>query len=162
MKVEEFKDALVEYYQGELMGEAVIEQMIKNYDEPERHAKLAVLLQLETETKARLRPAMMELGMRLDEEDAPRAEARQIAEAFKSLSWEQAMGAMCEQLPPVIAHYRDIADKAPQAYRDLAESMFLHEKSLLDFAEMEVKGEIEHSIDVVSEQLHFKLPAYGG
>ncbi|MEM1402100.1 MAG: hypothetical protein AAGG55_02110 [Pseudomonadota bacterium] len=159
MDVEEFKEVIVEYYQGELMGEAVMEQMIKHFDEPSHHAKLAVLLQLETETKARLRPAMMELGMKLTDEDASREEAQAIAQGFAGLTWDQAMNAMCEQLPPVIDHYKQVAENAPRDYRALAESMYVHEKSLLDFAAAEVRGDVERSIEPVYSQLHFKLPA---
>ena len=157
MTTEEFKAALVEYYHGEIMGEAVMEQMLKHFLEPEQHRRLAVLLQLETETKARLRPEMLAMGLKLDEEDIPREQGLAAAAALKDLTWKQAMGAMCEQLPPVVEHYRDLAERAPAPYRELAESMYVHEKSLLDFATMELKGDSIHSIDPVAAQLHFKV-----
>ena len=158
MNTEQFKSSLMEYYQGELLGEAAMEQLLEYFDEPAQQAKLAVLLQLETETKARLRPALLKLGLPLTMEDSSREEARTIAGAFADLSWDQAMAAMCEQLPSVVQQYREIADSAPEEYRELAESMVVHEQSLLDFATLEANGNSTHSLDAVTAQLHFKLP----
>ena len=79
MSSEEFKAGLNELYQGEIMGELVIEQMMTYFKEPAEQAKLAVLLQLETETKARLRPAVIELGLSLLADPATLAEGKAAA-----------------------------------------------------------------------------------
>lgn len=159
MNIEEFKETLLDYYHGEILGEVVMEQLIKHFDEPARQAKLAVLLQLETETKARLRPHVLDLGLSLADDDKPREEALVMSQAFAGLSWDEVMAGMCEQLPPVIEHYRQVADEAPDEYRALAESMYVHEKSLLEFANAELNGERESSTKPVYDQLYYKLAA---
>ena len=54
---------LNELYQGEVIGEVIFDRMLSFYKEPEIYYKIAVMLQLETETKARLRPTLMQLNM---------------------------------------------------------------------------------------------------
>lgn len=159
MSSEEFKTGLNELYQGEIMGEAVIEQMLTYFKEPAEQAKLAVLLQLETETKARLRPAVMELGLPLLADPATLAEAKAAASFFADLDWNQAMEGFGSQLPPSVERFQEIADNAPDEYKELAQSMVVHEQALLDFSRLEASGQSESSLDGIIEQLHFKLSA---
>ena len=67
-----FRDDLQDLYQGEIIGEALFDRMLEFYDDPVQRYKVALMLQLETETKARLRPAMLELGADIRELDASR------------------------------------------------------------------------------------------
>ena len=67
MSLDEFRRGLSEMYQGELVGEAFFSELTKRYEDPDQRYKLATLLQLETETAARLRPAVLELGLELRE-----------------------------------------------------------------------------------------------
>ena len=60
MTTDEFKACIVTYYQTEVLGEALFESLITKFQEPDYRYKIGSLLQLETETKARLRPAMLE------------------------------------------------------------------------------------------------------
>ena len=159
MSIEQFKNGLMEYYQGEILGEAVMEQFLRHFDEPLHQAKIAALLQLETETKARLRPALIELGLPLTADDNTREQAKAMAAMLADLNWDQVMAIMCEQLPVVVERYREVADCAPKKYRELSQSMVVHEQSLLDFAMFEASGERTRSLDGVIPQLHFKLPS---
>ena len=61
MNDEAFQHGLIELYQGERVGEIILDQMLSLFTEPEMKYKIAVILQLETETKARLRPTLMKL-----------------------------------------------------------------------------------------------------
>ena len=58
-------EQLVEMYQGEVIGEVLFNAMLSLFPEPDHQYKSATMLQLETETKARLRPALLELGASL-------------------------------------------------------------------------------------------------
>ena len=78
MSLVEFKKGLSEEYQGEVIGEVFFGGLLERFDSPEHRYKLATLLQLETETKARLRPAALELGVELAEFD----ESRKLASWF--------------------------------------------------------------------------------
>ena len=158
MSNEQFQSDLIELYQGELLGEVVFEQMLEIFTEPWQQAKLAALLQLETETKARLRPVLVQLGLPLTEQDNSRGRGREVAASLEGLDWNQAMGAISDTLRPAIARYEQIAARAPEEHRQLAESMLVHEQSLLEFVRLELAGEQEHSLDSITAQLQFKIP----
>ena len=59
---------------------------------------------------------------------------------------------------PFVERYRQIAELAPPEYKQLANSMVVHEQSLVDAAELEAAGDVEHSMDDVVKQLVFPLP----
>ena len=80
-----FKQGLVELYQGEVLGEVLFDQMLPYFIEPDKQYKIAVMLQLETETKARLRPAMMQLGLDLGEQSESRKIGLDMATGMKGL-----------------------------------------------------------------------------
>ena len=63
MSLAEFKKGLSEEYQGELVGEVFFSELTKHFESWQHQYKLATLLQLETETAARLRPTALELGV---------------------------------------------------------------------------------------------------
>ena len=67
MTLEEFRDCLLDYYQTEVRGEAFFGAMLGKFDNPHHLYKIGSLLQLETETKARLRPTILELGGSVEE-----------------------------------------------------------------------------------------------
>ena len=60
----EYLNAIMEhFYRGEQIGEAASSYLVTHEANPVRRYKWATLLQLETETKARLRPFLMRLGL---------------------------------------------------------------------------------------------------
>lgn len=152
-----FKRGLAELYQGEVFGESLFDRMLPYFKEPDRHYKISTMLQLETETKARLRPAMMLLGLDLSEQQESRQMGLDMATGMKGLSWEETMVKMRDAVKPAIERYREIASCSPPEHRELAESMVVHEQSIYDFAELELSGDSERSIDAIVAQLHHKL-----
>jgi hypothetical protein len=159
MTIDTFKQGMVELYQGEVLGEVFFDQSLSYFDDPDKKYKFSVMLQLETETKARLRPAMMLLGLDLREQNKFRKIGLEMANAMKGLSWQDAMAMIRDVLKPVVARYKEIAADAPSEHQELAESMVVHEKSLFDFAELELAGEGKKSVDAIVAQLNNKLPS---
>ena len=149
---------LVELFEGEVLGEVFFDKMLSQYDQPHQQYKLASLLQLETETKARLRAVMFSLGLDLRESQEPRQKALELAASFEGLSWEQFLGSLNEILQPFVARYRELADAAPTNHEDIYRSMVDHEESLLSFTALELAGDTEHSLDAVISQLNYPLP----
>ena len=72
MSTESFKTHLQELYQGEIIGEVAFDALLAEFDEPSLRHKIVTVLQLETEPKARLRPALMQLGLDVAEDKASR------------------------------------------------------------------------------------------
>lgn len=64
MTQDEFRECLVDYCQAEILAEAFFEAALRKFDEPTYRYKISSLLQLETETKARLRPAILKHSAR--------------------------------------------------------------------------------------------------
>ena len=80
-------------YQGEVLGEAVLGRWLQLESDPVRRYKWATLQQLETETKARLRPFMMRLGLSVVENDVS-AQVAKFSKGFLDKSWSELMGLM--------------------------------------------------------------------
>ncbi len=154
-----FRKDLLDLYQGEIIGEALFDRMLDFYDDPMKRYKVALMLQLETETKARLRPAMLELGVDLRELDESREAGLTMAASLADKPWADAMKILHEALVPFVERYTAIAASAPAQYRDLAQSMVRHETSLLRFAECESTGDSENSTADIIAQLQYPLPA---
>ena len=70
MSEEKFKEGFVSLYQGEILGEVLFDQMLYIFEDQDIQYKIFVLLQLETEAKARLRPYIVSLGLDFKEQKA--------------------------------------------------------------------------------------------
>jgi hypothetical protein len=154
-----FRDDLQDLYQGEIIGEALFDRMLEFYDDPVQRYKVALMLQLETETKARLRPAMLELGADIRELDASREAGLTMAAALAGKPWAEAMTTLHEALIPYVERYTAIAANAPARYRELAQSMVRHESALLSLAACEAAGDGANSAADIIAQLQYPLPA---
>ena len=156
MSDEVFRQALVELYQGEIIGEVILDQMLSFFSEPEFKYKIAVLLQLETETKARLRPTLMRLGLEIAESDSSRELGLETAAKMRGKSWEETMWMLRNIVKPAVERYEEIAAEAPAEFQSIAQSMVIHEQSLYDFTELELAGDKENSLVSIIDQLEFK------
>ena len=58
---------------------------------------------------------------------------------------------------PLLARQREVAQIAPPEFRDLAQSMQVHGESIQSFAERELAGDTNGSIDEIVQQLRFPL-----
>jgi hypothetical protein len=158
MSLKEFKIGLVELYQGEVIGEVLFYRLLERFSSAGQLYKLGTFLQLETETKARLRPAVMQLGLDLVELDESRNKGNEFYRTFEGMDWEAAMAHLATVVKPFVKRYRQIAEVAPPEYKQLANSMVVHEQSIQDAAEFEAAGEGGRSMDDVIRQLVFPLP----
>jgi CRISPR/Cas system-associated endonuclease Cas3-HD len=157
MSLEEFKIGLSEQYQGEVIGEVFFCRMLERFTGANERYKLASFLQLETETKARLRPAALELGVDLVERDESRDRGIEFYRSLEGMDWKGAMKRLAAIAKPFVKRYREIAEIAPAEYKDLAHSMVVHEMSIETAAELEARGECDHSMDQIVEQLKYPL-----
>ena len=157
MSLDEFKKGLLEEYQGELGGEVFFSELTKRFKSRQHQYKLATLLQLETETAARLRPTALELGVDLFYSD----EYRELGEGFlkscEGMDWKDLMTLLETVVEPFVKRYIEIAEIAPPEYKGIADSMVVHEKAIQTFARRELSGDTEHSLEHVIKQLKFPL-----
>jgi hypothetical protein len=152
-----FKQGMIELYQGEVFGEVLFAQMLSLFDEPDLKYKISILLQLETETKAFLRPAMMQLGLDLSEHPDSRKMGLEMAATMKGKTWNAVMTIIREAVEPAIAGYKTIVDIAPPEYSDLAKYMLSHETAMLDFAELELADNGKKATDIINAKIKNQL-----
>jgi len=153
----EYLSAVNEFmYQGEVLGEAVSGRWLELEKDPLRRYKWATLQQLETETKARLRPFLMQLGLSVVQNDVS-AQVEEYSKGFADKSWSELMQLMAEVTGVYLEKFREIEAAAPQAERAMARTMVVHETSLNEFAKRELAGDTEHSLDAVISQLHWPI-----
>ena len=119
-----YAEALLDFYRGEVLGEAVYSALLESAKNNDERLKLGTLLQLETETKAWLRAPMVAHGASLEEPPAARAEGAEIAGQVKSLSWSELMEALRHALvTEFIPRYQSHADAAKARTRDDEEAV---------------------------------------
>ncbi len=157
MSLAEFKKGLSEEYQGEVIGEVLFSGLLEHFDSPQHCYKLATLLQLETETKARLRPTALELGVELAELEKSRRMGRDFLKSCEGMDWKGLIIFLETAVEPYVKRYREIAEIAPPEYKEVADSMVVHEASIRTFARLETSGDTGHSLDAVIQQLKFPL-----
>ena len=155
----EYLKGIVELYQGEVLGEVIFDQFLRTIEDDEQRYKVATMLQLESETKARLRPWLARRGLNLCEDPAIRAEAMSIAEAMAALSWHDKVNALYETLRDrYVPRYKEIAAMAPPEDAEIAASMVEHESALCEMARREVSGMADRSAEPVVALLKWPLP----
>ena len=158
MTTSEFKECISTYYQTEVFGEAFTAALIGKFSDPVHRYKIATFLQLETETKARLRPTVLELGGSVEEDEDSRQSGRELAESIGANNWKQYVSLLRDVGAPLLERQREVAVTAPAPYRILAESMREHGEAIQKFAEMEVAGESENSVEDMVSLLKFPFP----
>jgi len=157
MTSSEFKSAIQEWYQGEIFGEVFFNELLANTVELRLCYKLSLLLQLETETKARLRPVVVAEGLSLCEKAEFRSAANEAAAAFRDMTWMQTMTQIVKIVVPAVARYQAIVEMSPEQYAVLSGSMLLHEQAILDFAILELAGNQDEAEALILNLLYYKF-----
>ena len=147
---------LRELYESEILGERVFQLLVDHARSPREAYHLGSLLQLETETKARLRPLLARYGIELAEAMDLSA-FDQIAELFNAVTWEEFMAANVDTVEGFIGTFEAIVVLGPAEDREILQSMVTHEEAILRWLKMEHAGEQVGSLDAVVAQLVFPL-----
>jgi hypothetical protein len=153
----EYLSAVNEFmYQGEVLGEAVMGRWLQLENDPVRRHKWANLQQLETETKAKLRPFLMGLGLSIVQNDVS-AQVEEFSKGFAEKSWAELMNLMSEVTGFYLDKFREIEAAAPVGERHIPRAMIVHETALSDFAKRELAGDANHSLGGVISQLQWPI-----
>ena len=84
-----------------------------------------------------------------------------MAEGFlkscEGMDWKDLMTLLETAVEPFVKRYMEIAEIAPPEYKEIADSMVVHEKAIQTFARLELSGDTEHSLEDVIKQLKFPL-----
>jgi len=157
MTRQEYLDALNRFvYQGEVVGEALTNCYVGVETDPTRKYKWATVMQLESETKVRLRPFMSQLGLSIAQED-PSKNIAELVQGYASKSWQQHMQELVQITTFYLGKFREIEAAAPDSEREVAHSMVVHEAAIKRFGELELTGDGKNSLNDVIAQLKFPL-----
>src|SRR5271155_5710620 len=127
MNRDEYLKAVNQFlYQGEVLGEALLNCYVSLETDPIRKYKWATVMQLESETKVRLRPFMTQLGLSIAQDDV-RDRIAEFAQGYTSKSWRQHMEELAGITNFFLEKFREIEGAAPDSEREAAHSMVVHE-----------------------------------
>ena len=154
----DYLNAVAEFfYQGEVLGEAFFATYVALEQDPVRRYKWGTLMQLETETKALLRPFMVRLGLGVAQADMT-ARITPYAEGYNTKSWHQHMEEIADITGFFLEKFRAIEAAAPEDEVATARYMVEHETALHRFARLEMMGDSTGSLADVVGQLRWPLP----
>jgi len=154
----QYPQCIRELYESEILGEKISLALLKEAKTDRDKYHIGTLLQLETETKARLRPFLHRYGMSLDEEADPRG-LDDFVGAYKAMSWKEFAGFLTEPVQSFLSRFEEIAAAAPPEDKSVVDSMIEHEAAILRWAKLESAGPREDSLDAMISQLKFPLKA---
>ncbi|NMP15452.1 hypothetical protein [Thalassotalea sp. Y01] len=118
----------------------------------------ATLLQLETETKARLRPLLYKYGISLQEE-IELAHIDDIVQGYIANDWPDFCKANKTIVSEYLACFNAILLAALDEDKPILENMIVHESSIYRWFDMESKGEHQGSLDAIITQLNYPIPS---
>ena len=145
-------------YESEILGETLFLALVQEAKTPRDRYHLGTLLQLESETKARLRPLLFKHGVSLDEA-ADLSLVELAIGAYRDMAWRDFVGLNVPIVEDFLAKFEAIVKVGDEADRDILESMVRHEAAILGWATMERDGIVDGSLDAVIAQLHYPMPA---
>jgi hypothetical protein len=151
----EYPACIKELYQSEVLGEKAFLALINIAKNEREKYHIATLLQLETETKARLRPFLLKHGCELVEEVGDDLVV-QIVAAYQENSWHDFLTGLRPLVDQFLGRFTEIAAAGPAEDRSILESMVTHEASFISWIEKELAGE-EGSLDAAICQLKYPM-----
>src|SRR5580700_9103473 len=125
-----------ELYESEILGETLFLALVQEAKSPRDRYHLGTLLQLESETKARLRPLLYKHGVSLDEVTDLSLVDIAIA-VYRDMSWQEFAALNVPVVEDFLARFETIAKMGDKADGQILESMVRHEASILRWATME-------------------------
>ena len=154
----EYPACINELYQSEVLGEQAFLALMAAAKNDREKYHFGTFLQLESETKVRLRPFLQKYGMKFIEEPSSGEEVAGFVALYQQSTWLEFLAAFKPIADQFLARFQEIANAGPAEDQDVLQSMIKHEKSFVDWIEKETAGE-EGSLDAAISQLQYPLVA---
>jgi len=152
----EYPACINELYQSEVLGEAAFLALMKAAKNEREKYHFATLLQLETETKARLRPFLFRHGLELDESQAGAEQVTGFVALYRDNSWPEFLTQLKPMVEQFLGRFEEIAAAGPEEDQDILQSMVRHEESFVHWIEKETAGD-EGALDVALSQIQYPV-----
>ncbi len=157
MNKTDYPACIRELYESEIFGESVFLALIEVARNDRDRYHFGTLLQLETETKSRLRPFIFKYDISLSEVmNMP--DIKMIVAGYRQASWGEFVAANIPVVQSFLSRFIEIADAGPAGDQAILDSMVRHEAAILKWLEIEKGGGSESSLDDIIEQLQYPLP----
>ena len=156
-----YPECIRELYESEISGEAFSLALLRVAKNERDRYQLGTLLQLETETKARLRPLLSKYGQSLSE-DMELSEVDGAVAAYQAVDFAEFAALMKPAVQGFLSRFQEIELVGPPEDQKILNSMVRHESSILKWLEMESEGNTEGSLDAMIAELQYPLPAPEG
>lgn len=175
MHTSAYRRQVLEAYHGEVMGEALFSALLDNTppsnasdgtspdgfaarDHAFQRQLLATMLQLEGETKLRLRALVHRMGLPVTEPEAARASGRQWGINLATTHRDDWAAALLPQLAPYVAAYRELQAAAPAQDRAVLGFLACHEHTLHAALSAWQQGRHASALQTLNALLTFPLP----
>lgn len=145
------------FYESEIFGEASALALLAAAEDDRDRYHFGTLLQLETETKARIRPLLFRHGIELSE-DMELGDIEGMVADYREHGFGKFLGDSIPIVEKFLTVFQQIERICPPEDRAIAESMVRHESSIRRWMQMESDGETEGSLDDIISQLQYPLP----
>lgn len=157
-----YAEGLMEFYAGEVAGEAIYSALLDVALDPQEQLKLSCLMQLETETKAWLRPHMLAAGLSVAEPASMREPGAAFVALLAPLGWREKMQAIDDLVPQYVGLYQRYADAAQARGRveeaSVCDFMVEHEKAQAEFTRRELADEpLQRSLEPITRHSRYPL-----
>jgi hypothetical protein len=158
MSALEYPACINELYQSEVLGEKAFLALIAVAKNERERYHFGTFLQLESETKVRLRPFLHKYKMGFVESEEGSEQVAGFVAAYQENGWLEFLVGLKPLVEHYVARFQEIADAGPVEDQGVLQSMVTHEESFVHWIEREVAGE-EGALDLAISQLQFPLVA---
>jgi hypothetical protein len=146
----DYNELLLDAYKGELFGEALFTAMAEREEFEDHAAQIRTLATIERRTAATLQPLVEAAGLECDEDES-RAQGRELGGAGGD--WLGFVRALHDALPPFLANFVRLRELADDPHDKALAALVAHELAINAFAELELTGNNDVSLVVLTRYL---------
>ena len=147
--MESYLAELLEWYGGEVGGEAFFSALARGARKPELAAKWEKLAPLENVVGGRLLSALGTLGVHIPSAEADVQRGLRSARSYADLTWHEALRKLRPELVGYVRDFETAESRMPEEMLPLARFVTDHERALLEFVTRELDHNGHHSLDGV-------------
>ena len=140
---------LLEWYRGEVGGEAFFSALALGASESGHAAKWQKLALLERFVAGRLRTVLEARGVQIPSAAADLERGLSSAQEYAGLTWREALSKLQPELVGYVRDFQAAESRMPEDALALARLVTNHERALLEFVTRELGQDNQHSLDVV-------------
>ena len=153
-----YLNELLEWYRGEVGGEAFFAARARDTGDPRLAAKWQKLAQLERYVADRLRTELEARGVPMPPATEDLERGRNSAREYRDLNWLEALSRLRPELVRYVRDFHAAESRMPDELLPLAQFVTAHEQALLEFTTRELEQDDARSLQSVLSLLGEAAP----